>query len=73
MRLPTPAITTGPRAGSRCLYDQLAHVDGLAHACAAEQAHLAALRKPNHPEMTLMPVFEQILTAGLLVVGRAGR
>ena len=36
--------------------DELEHVDGLAHAGAAEQTHLAALREGTSKSMTLMPV-----------------
>ncbi len=50
--------------------DELQHGDGLADAGAAEQADLAALRERREQVDDLDAGLEQVLTAGLLIVGR---
>ena len=52
--------------------DELEHVDGLAHAGAAEQADLAALGERHQQIDDLDARDQKILAAGLLVVGRGG-
>ena len=50
--------------------DEFEHVDGLADAGAAEEADLAALRERREQVDDLDAGLEQVLAAGLLVVGR---
>jgi hypothetical protein len=52
--------------------DQLEHVDGLAHAGAAEQADLAAFGERDQQVDDLDAGDQQFLAAGLFVVGRSG-
>ena len=54
----------------RDVVDELEHVDGLADAGAAEQADLAALRERREQVDDLDAGLEQVLAAGLFVVGR---
>ena len=58
------------RVRLRDVVDELQHVDGLADAGAAEQADLAALRERREQVDDLDAGLEQVLAAGLLVVGR---
>src|SRR5690606_22283663 len=60
----------GVRLGD--VVDELEHVDGLAHAGAAEQADLAALGERHQQVDDLDAGLEQVLPAGLLVIGRGG-
>jgi len=54
----------------RDVVDQFHHVDGLAHAGAAEQADLAALRERAHQVDHLDAGFQQFGGRGLVLVGR---
>ena len=56
----------------RDVVDQFQHVHGLAHAGAAEQAHLAALGERAEQVDDLDAGFQQVGGTGLLFIGRRG-